>query len=198
MKLLHIDSSILGAGSVSRLLSSELVKVQRRLHHGLEVTYRDLAAEPLQHLSGAHLAAAQLGTPPTSGLDVEVGGKALAEFRGADIIVIGLPMYNFGVPSQFKAWIDRVSVSGVTFRYTQNGPVGLAGGKKVYVASSRGGSYSEAAKEMLDHQESYLRVVLGFLGITDITIIRTENVSIPGMRDKSIEAARAQVAALAA
>ena len=159
MKLLHIDSSILGTGSVSRLFSSEIVKGQRRVHRGLEVVYRDLAADPLQHLSGAHLAARQPGTPPTPGLDVEAGGKALAEFLSAEIIVIGLPMYNFGVPSQFKAWVDRVSVSGVTFRYTDKGPVGLAGGKKVFVASSRGGAYAETDRAFLDHQESHLKGV---------------------------------------
>jgi FMN-dependent NADH-azoreductase len=196
MKLLHIDSSILGAGSVSRLFSSEIVKVQRRIHRGLDVTYRDLAASPLQHLSGAHLAARQAGTPPTPGLDVEAGGEALAEFLSAEIVVLGVPMYNFGVPSQFKAWIDRVSVAGVTFRYSEKGPVGLAGGKKVFVASSRGGAYAETDRAFLDHQESYLRATLGFMGITDIAIVRIENTSIPNLRDKSIESARAQVAAL--
>jgi FMN-dependent NADH-azoreductase len=198
MKLLHLDSSILGAGSVSRLLSSEIVKGQRRVHHGLEVIYRDLVANPLQHLSGAHMAAGQAGIPPTSGLDVEAGGKALAEFLSAEIIVIGLPMYNFSVPSQFKAWIDRVSVAGTTFRYTDKGPEGLAGGKKVFVASSRGGAYADTSRAFLDHQESYLRATFGFLGITDIAIIRAENVSIRDLREKSIESARTQIAALSA
>jgi FMN-dependent NADH-azoreductase len=198
MKLLHIDSSILGTGSVSRLFSGEIVKAQRRVHHGLEIIYRDLAANPLQHLSAAHLAARHAGTPPTSGLDVEAGGVALAEFLAADIIVIGLPMYNFSVPTQFKAWVDRISVAGITFRYTEKGPIGLAGGKKVFVASSRGGAYTASDRAFLDHQESYLRAALGFMGITDITIIRAENVSIPDLRDKSIESARAQIAALSA
>src|SRR5262249_20120458 len=164
------DSSILGSGSASRVLSSDIVNVQRQLHPGLEVVYRDLAADPLQHLSGAHLAAAQ-GMTPIAGLDTEAGGKALAEFLFADIVVIGLPMYNFSVPSQFKAWIDRVTVAGKTFRYTEKGPEGLAGGKKVFVASSPGGAYPDAAAAFLDHQESYVRAVLQFLGITDITFI---------------------------
>ena len=198
MKLLHLDSSILGAGSVSRLLSGELVKGQRRVHRGLEIIYRDLAANPLQHISGAHLAARQAGIPPTSGLDVEAGGEALSEFLSAEIVVIGLPMYNFGVPSQFKAWIDRVSVAGITFRYTAKGPEGLAGDKKVFVASSRGGAYAGTDRAFLDHQESYVRAALGFLGINDIAIIRIENTSIPDLRDKSIESARAQLAALSA
>jgi FMN-dependent NADH-azoreductase len=198
MKLLHLDSSILGAGSVSRLLSGEIVKGQRRVHRSLEVIYRDLATNPLQHLSGTHLAARQAGTPPTSGLDVEAGGEALAEFLSAEIVVIGLPMYNFGVPSQFKAWVDRVSVAGITFRYTAKGPEGLAGGKKVLVASSRGGAYADTGRAFLDHQESYVRSALGFMGITDITIIRAESTSIPDLRDKSIETARTQIAALSA
>jgi FMN-dependent NADH-azoreductase len=174
MKLLHIDSSILGPGSVSRILSSDIVNVQRQLHPGIEIVYRDLAADPLQHLSGAHLAAAH-GTTPISGLDIEAGGNALAEFLSADIVVIGLPMYNFSVPSQFKAWIDRVTVAGKTFRYTEKGSEGMTGGKKVFVASSRGGAYAETAIAFLDHQESYVRAVFQFLGITDITFIRAEN-----------------------
>ncbi len=197
MKLLHIDSSILGPGSVSRILSSDIVNIQRQLHPGIGIVYRDLAADPLQHLSGAHLAAAQ-GATPIPGLDIEAGGNALAEFLSADIVVIGLPMYNFSVPSQFKAWIDRVSVAGKTFRYTEKGPEGLAGGKKVFVASSRGGAYTEAAQTFLDHQESYVRVALGFLGVTDITFIRAENVARRDLREKSIETARAQIWALAA
>lgn len=198
MKLLHIDSSILGAGSVSRLLSSEIVKGQRRFHRGLEVIYRDLAAAPLQHLSGAHLAARQAGTPPTSGLDVEIGGNALAEFLSAEIIVFGLPMYNFSVPTQFKAWVDRISIAGITFRYTEKGPIGLAGGKKVFVASSRGGAYTATDRTYLDHQESYVKAALGFMGITDITIIRAENTSLPDLRDKSIESARKEIAEMSA
>ena len=107
-------------------------------------------------------------------------------------------MYNFSVPSQFKAWIDRVSVAGKTFRYTEKGPEGLVGGKNVFVASSRGGAYAETAIAFLDHQESYLRAASGFLGITDITFIRAENMARRDLSDKSIETARAQIAALSA
>jgi FMN-dependent NADH-azoreductase len=197
MKLLHIDSSILGPSSVSRMLTADLVEAERRLHPGLEVTYRDLAAGPLQHLSGGHLAAAQ-GATPAAGLDIETGAAVLAEFLSADIVVIGAPMYNFAVPSQLKAWIDRLAVAGKTFRYTEKGPEGLAGAKKVLVASTRGGAYADAAVAFLDHQEAYLRAILGFFGVTDITFIRAENVARPNLREKSIETARAQIAALAA
>ncbi len=197
MKLLHVDSSILAANSVSRILSADLVEAQRRLHPGLEVIHRDLAAQPLQHLSGAHLAAAQ-GTTPETGLDVEASVAALEEFLAADIIVIGAPMYNFGLPSQLKAWVDRLAVAGKTFRYSEKGVEGLAGGKKLLIASSRGGAYADTPIAFLDHQESYLRAIFGFLGITDITVIRAENVARTELREKSIATARAEIAGIAA
>jgi FMN-dependent NADH-azoreductase len=202
MKLLHVDASILGAGSVSRVLSAEIVGAERRRHRGLEVTYRDLGAAPVAHLSGAHLAAAQGVVPEAAGLqqDLAAGQAALAEFLAADIVVVGAPMYNFGIPSQLKAWIDRLAVAGKTFRYSENGPEGLAGGKRVIVASSRGGFYGpDTPIAFLDHQETYLRGIFGFFGITDVTFIRAEGLALgPDQRNKSIEAAKAEVARLAA
>jgi len=192
MKLLHIDSSILGENSVSRLLSADLVEVQRRIHPGIEVVYRDLAANPLQHFSGAHVAAAH-GAPPAAGLDVEASAAALEEFLAADIIVIGAPMYNFTISSQLKSWFDRLAAPGKTFRYTEKGPEGLAGGKKVHVASSRGGVYTGGPAAGFDHQETYLGAILGFFGITDITFHRAEGVASPATRDKTIETARAKI-----
>jgi FMN-dependent NADH-azoreductase len=197
MKLLHVDSSILGQNSVSRLLSADIVAAQTRLHPGIEVIERDLGAQPLQHLSGAHIAAFH-GAEPAPGLDLADSGAALEEFLGADIVVIGAPMYNFGIPSQLKAWIDRIVVAGKTFRYGENGPVGLATGKKVFVASSRGGTYADTPIAFLDHQETYLKVILGFVGITDLTFIRAEGVAQTDNRDKSIAHARTEIAALAA
>jgi FMN-dependent NADH-azoreductase len=197
MKLLHIDSSILGPNSVSRILSAEIVAAERRRHPGLAVTYRDLGADPIDHLSSAHLAAAQGATPETPALqrDLEAGQAALEEFLAADIVVVGAPMYNFGVSSQLKAWIDRVAIAGKTFRYTEKGPVGLAGGKKVIIASSRGGFYgADAPAAFLDHQETYLRGVFGFFGITDVTVVRAEGIALgPDQRVQAIEAARAQI-----
>jgi len=202
MKLLHIDSSITGAGSVSRALSAGIVAAQRLRHPGLEVTYRDLAAEPVGHLSGAHLAAAQGASPELPALlrDLASGQAALEEFLAADIVVVGAPMYNFAIPSQLKAWIDRLAVAGKTFRYTADGPMGLAGGKTVIVASSRGGFYGpETPIAFLDHQESYLRGVFGFFGITDVTFIRAEGVAIgPEQRAKAMDAANGEIAKLAA
>ena len=202
MKLLHVDSSILGAGSVSRTLSAEIVESRRRQTPGLEVTYRDLATDPVDHLSGAHLAAAQGATPESDALasDIASGAAALQEFLAADVVVVGAPMYNFGVPSQLKAWIDRLAVAGQTFRYTEKGPEGLCGAKTVIVASSRGNVYgAETPNAALDHQEKYLRSVFGFLGITDVSIIRAEGVAFSeDARNAAIENAKKDVAALAA
>lgn len=202
MKLLHVDSSILGPGSVSRQLSAEIVAAEQRLHPGLEVIYRDLGLAPVGHLSGAHLAAAQGAAPETADVrqDIASGQAALEEFLSADIIVVGAPMYNFAIPSQLKAWIDRLAVAGKTFRYTEKGVEGLAGGKKVIVASSRGGFYGpQTPIAFLDHQETYLRGIFGFFGITDVTFIRAEGLALgPDQRAQSIAAAQTTIAGLAA
>ncbi|MCA8295009.1 FMN-dependent NADH-azoreductase [Burkholderia sp. AU30198] len=201
MKLLHIDSSILGQGSVSRELSAEAVATFRARDPGLTVTRLDLAATPIGHLTAEHLAAAQ-GAPIGDALkaDVEIGQRALDDFLAADIVVIGAPMYNFGIASQLKAWIDRISVAGTTFRYGENGAVGLCGGKKLVVASSRGGVYSEGSPAAaFDHQETYLKAAFGFLGITDITFIRAEGVAMgQDTRSGAIASAKEAAAALAA
>lgn len=197
MQLLHVDSSILGQASVSRVLSAEITAAQTALHPGLEVSYRDLAAAPVGHLNGAHLVAAQGAVPADAAIekDIALGEAMLNEFLAADIVVVGAPMYNFSVPSQLKAWIDRLAVAGKTFRYTAEGPQGLAGGKTVIVASSRGGFYGPGTPAApLEHQESYLRAVFGFFGITDITFVRAEGVALGAeARDKAIEAARRDV-----
>jgi FMN-dependent NADH-azoreductase len=131
---------------------------------------------------------------------VGAGQAALQEFLDADIVVVGAPMYNFSIPSQLKAWIDRLAVAGKTFRYTEKGPEGLAGGKKVIVASSRGGFYGpDSQAAFLDHQESYLRGVFGFFGITDVTFIRAEGVALGAeQREKALDAAKIEIAQRAA
>lgn len=202
MNLLHIDGSILGENSVSRQLSAAIVKRLTDADPHLNVTYTDLGAAPLEHLSGAHLAANQGSTPETAALqkDLAAGQKALDDFLAADIVVVGAPMYNFSVSSQLKAWIDRLAVAGKTFRYTDNGPEGLAGAKRVIIASSRGGFYGpESPGSSLDHQESYLRGIFTFFGIKDVSFIRAEGVNLgPDQREAAIEAATAEVAKLAA
>lgn len=202
MKLLHVDSSILGEGSVSRALSAEIVVAQRARDPKIEITYRDLAADPIGHLTGTHLAANQGAVPADAAVarDVAAGQVALDEFLAADVIVVGAPMYNFGIPSQLKAWVDRLAVAGKTFRYTENGPEGLAAGKKLIVASSRGGFFGpETSAAALDHQETYLRALFGFLGVTDIAFVRAEGVAMgPEAREKAFETARDAVTKLAA
>jgi FMN-dependent NADH-azoreductase len=193
MRLLHLDSSILGANSASRQLSAAAVERFRKQVPGLEVTYRDLAAEPLSHLSGEHLAAGQGATPESQAVqkDLAASQAVLEAFLAADIVVIGAPMYNFTLPSQLKAWIDRIVVAGKTFRYGAAGPEGLAGSKHVVVAVSRGGFYGAGAPAAaMEHLESYLRGVFGFIGVTNPEIIVAEGLMIgPEQREKAMRGA---------
>jgi FMN-dependent NADH-azoreductase len=202
MKLLHVDSSILGAGSVSRRLTAQIVAAEQALHPGLEVVRRDLGASPVSHLSGEHIAAMQGAVPESASIrdDVAASRAVLEEFLAADIVVVGAPMYNFSIPSQLKAWIDRIAVAGRTFRYTEKGPEGLAGGKTVIVASTRGGFYGPGtAASDLEHQESYLRAVFGFFGITDIRFVRAEGIALGDeQRARSLQDAEAAIRDLAA
>ena len=203
MKLLHIDSSVLGAGSASRALSADIVARQAKLHPGVEVIYRDLAADAALHLSPAHLAAwqGQAISDAQIGADLTKGGAYMQELMDADIIVIGAPMYNFSIPSQLKAWIDRVVVAGKTFRYGPNGPEGLvSGAKKVFVASSRGNVYTPGSPAAsFEHHESYLTTVLNFIGLTDVTVVRAEGLAFgPEAREAALLKARERIAAIAA
>jgi FMN-dependent NADH-azoreductase len=193
MKLLHIDSSILGGNSASRQLSAATVEQLTKTTPGLEVVYRDLAAEPLSHLSGEHLAAAQGATPESLAIrkDIAASQAVLDEFLAADTVVIGAPMYNFTIPSQLKAWLDRVLVAGKTFRYGANGVEGLTGGKRVILAVSRGGFYGAGTPTAaFEHLETYLRVVFGFIGVTNLEVVVAEGLGIgPEQREKSMRGA---------
>ena len=202
MKLLHLDSSILGQYSVSRELSAAIVAHETALHPGLEVTYHDLHIAPLLHLSGAHLAAFQ-GVPvtdPSLGTDISAGDGYINELFAHDVIVIGAPMYNFTVPTQLKAWIDRVMVAGKTFRYGAAGPEGLVTGKRVVIASARGGMYTPGtAAAPMEHHESYLIGSLAFMGMTDVTVVRAEGLAINAdMKQAALQEAHRQIEALAA
>jgi FMN-dependent NADH-azoreductase len=192
MKLLHIDSSVLGPHSVSRQVSAAIVARLRDSNPGLAVTYRDLSISPLSHLSGAHLAVAQ-GAAPASELqgDLAAGHAVLEEFLSADTVVIGAPMYNFTIPTQLKAWIDRILVAGKTFRYGNGTVEGLAAGKRVIVAVSRGGFYgADTPMAVGEHLESYLRFVFGFIGIANIEIIPADGINYgPEYREKAIASA---------
>lgn len=187
MKLLHIDSAATGAGSVTRELTSAIVARWQDAVPGLQVTYRDLDAEPLPHLTGPVLTKADQAA-------ADVSEQTLLQFLDSDVIVIGAPMYNFSVPSTLKAWIDRVAVSGRTFRYTENGPEGLAKGKRMVIASGRGGIYGDNSPS--DFQEAYLRQVFGFLGVTDIEFVRAEGVAYsPQHRTDALAGAKAAIQA---
>ena len=203
MKLLHIDSSVLGAGSASRALSADIVARQVKLQPGIDVTYRDLAADAALHLSSAHLAAwqGQAVSDAQLGADLAKGGAYIQELIDADIVVIGAPMYNFSIPTQLKAWIDRVVVAGKTFRYGANGPEGLlSSAKKVFIASSRGNVYTPGSPAAhFEHHESYLTTILNFIGVTDVTVVRAEGLAFgPEAREAALLKAREHIAAIAA
>ncbi len=169
MHLLQIDSSAVGDSSVSRQITSAIVARFQSARPDLRLTRYDLDAEPLPHLTGAVLA----------GRDADAaarGAAVLEDFLAADVLVIGVPMYNFTIPSTLKAWIDRIAVAGKTFRYTADGPVGLAGGKRVILAIAQGGVH--ALGDASEFQESYLRFVLGFVGITDIEVVRAQGIAL--------------------
>ena len=181
MKLLHIDSSILGQHSASRELSAAVVAARKAADPALEVTYRDLAATPLPHLSGGSLARADAA-------EAAAAEDVMREFLEADVVVVGAPMYNFAIPTTLKAWIDRLAVAGQTFRYNEQGMAeGLAGGKQLIVASSRGGFHQT---DGADFQEPYLRYMFGFMGITDVSFVRAEGLAVsPEQREKAMNEA---------
>lgn len=183
MTILHIDASINGENSASRAISRSIVRQLKTGQPGQEIVYRDLAAEPLPHLT----------------LEAFADSSVLDEFLGADTIVIGAPMYNFTLPTQLKAWIDRIVIAGKTFRYTENGPEGLASGKRVIVALARGGFYNAGSPaSALEHLETYLAGVFNFIGIEPEFVV-ADGLSIgPEQRDASIKFALGETVRLAA
>jgi FMN-dependent NADH-azoreductase len=198
MQILHIDSSILPDASASRILSQAIVGEIQHEHASATVVYRDLVMDAIPHLDGpiaAGFRPVQSGSPGLNLAIEHARSRALvSEFLGSDTIVIGAPMYNFSVASQLKAWIDRVVQPGRTFQYTDKGPVGLASGKRVIVASARGGSYASGPAIAMDFQEDYLKAVFGFMGITDMRFVRAENLSRgPEARELSLKSAHAAV-----
>jgi FMN-dependent NADH-azoreductase len=201
MKILHLDSSITGPFSVSRLLTAELVAAEVARHKGAEIVYHDLAEAPVMHLSPAHLAAFQGGVVTNEALrqDLALGAQYIEELFAADIIVIGAPMYNHGLPTQLKSWIDRVTVAGKTFRYTERGPEGLLpAGKQVFIVSSKGGIYSgDSPAKHLEHSETHLTGVLSLMGLNNVTVIRAEGIGLgPQARQRAIDEARRVIANL--
>ncbi len=200
MKLLHIDSSITGDQSVSRELTARTVAAWVANHPGTQVQYLDLAADVVPHLGADALG---FRTGQAASTDAQRRENALSEalvsqFLAADVVVIGAPLYNFTIPTQHTAWIDRIAQAGRTFTYTDKGAVGLAGGKTVIVGLSRGGVYSTSeGGRAMEHQETYLQTVLGFFGITDVRFVRAEGVAMgPEPKAKALAGAEAQIRAL--
>ena len=183
MTILHIDSSINGETSASRALSRSIVEQLASAQWGEEIIYRDLAADPLPHLT----------------LDAFADTSVLDEFLAADTVVIGAPMYNFTLPTQLKAWIDRIAIAGKTFRYTEKGPEGLAGGKRVIIALARGGFYDQGSPAAaLEHLETYLRGLFNFIGI-EPEFVAADGLAIgPEQRTESISQALGETVRLAA
>jgi FMN-dependent NADH-azoreductase len=180
--ILHIDASINGDNSASRAISRSIVDQLKKAQWGEEVVYRDLAAEPIPHLT----------------LEAFADSSVLDEFIAADTVVIGAPMYNFTLPTQLKSWIDRIVVAGKTFRYTQNGPEGLAKGKRVIIALARGGIYSQGPAAALEHLETYLTGVFNFIGIEPEFVV-AEGLNLGAdQRSNSIEQALGETVRLAA
>ncbi len=203
MKLLHVDSSINGANSVSRKLTKDIVSQWMADHPGTEVEYLDLAADTPSHFSQDAMG---FRLPPSSAAltDAQQQENALAErlvsqFLAADVIVVGSPLYNFSIPSQLKSWIDRLAQAGRTFTYTANGPQGLAKDKIVIAALSRGGIYSTSeAGRAMEHQETYLKTIFGFFGITDVRVVRAEGTDMGAeSRAQALQAADACIKVLA-
>jgi len=201
MKLLHIDSSILGAYSASRELSAETVAQWVKYHPETTVEYLDVVANPIPQFSAEAIAIKGIAQPaPTETQRAEnaISEKLVTQFLAADVIVVGAPFYNFSIPTQLKAWIDRLAQPGRTFTYTENGPKGLATGKTVIVVSTRGGAYSTSAGgQAMDHQESYLKTVFGFFGISDVRIVRAEGLAMgDAAKASAFTSARADITAV--
>jgi len=201
MKLLHIDASILGGNSVSRQLSAAAVAHLKTSIPNLDVAYRDITAEPLLHLNATHLAAAQGAIPESAAVQVDLAASmaVLDEFLASDIVVIAAPMSNSTIPSQLMAWIARILVAGKTFKYSEKGVEGLAGGKRVIIAVSRGGLYGDGAPAAAgEHLETYLRWVFGFIGVSPEIIIAEGLQLGPQQRESAVAEALARAGALQA
>jgi FMN-dependent NADH-azoreductase len=198
MRILHIDSATTGHDSVSRELSAAIVAHFKGKHADAEVTVLDLGTMPLPHLD--HVTTGAIRRPLEAQTeDMKVAFPAeravLDQFLASDVVVIGAPMYNFTIPSSLKAWLDRLGVPGVTFSYSEAGPQGLAGGRRVIIASSRGGQYEMDGP--MEHQETYLRDFFGFIGIDNLEIIRVQRIGFgPEVREQEMADAREAIAKL--
>lgn len=199
MKILHIDSSILGTRSITRDLTATVIAEICARDARVEIDYLDLVDDPVGHMDGAVAAGFRPNVvaefDDTALREQQISDRLVAQFVASDIVVIGAPMYNFSVPTQLKAWLDRLAQPGKTFKYTETGPIGLAGGKRVIIVSGRGGFYIEGPLAQMDFQESYLRAFFKFLGIHDVRFVRAEGASRGDLiRQKGLASAKAAIA----
>lgn len=195
--VLVLNSSVLGEGSVSRILIDEALQLVLKASPGATVTQRDLGTNPIPHLTTANWTGVR-GKPTT---EIELGARAvsdelIAELKAAETVLIGAPMYNFSIPTGLRSWFDYVLRAGETFSYSEAGPQGLLSGKRVIVVASRGGFFSEGPAKAMDFQEPYLRTLLGFIGLTDVTFIHAEKLGFgPDARSAALASAKLALAA---
>jgi FMN-dependent NADH-azoreductase len=199
-KILNIVSSAKGDQSFSNKLSGAIIDKLLTVFPGSEVQTRDLAADPLPHLQGPQIAAHYTPAEQRTADHKEALRKsdhAIQELMDADILVIGVPLYNFSIPSTLKSWVDHIARSGITFSYGDGAPKGLVNNKKVYLAMASGAIYSDGPMKSLDFAEPFLRGTLGFLGMNDITTFRVEGVGMPQLAETAFPKALETVQAFA-
>jgi FMN-dependent NADH-azoreductase len=191
-RILHINSSVRNNGSISRKVTEEFLNKWKAKDPNVVIAERDLAAQPLPHLTeetlGAFFTPAENRTAAQRQI-AALSESLVQELFDADVIVIGAPMYNFSITSGLKAWVDHVARAGVTFKYGENGPVGLLTGKKVFIFTTSGGVYSQGPAAAMDFAGTYLRAVLGFIGLTDVQVVQSEGLA---TGDVGVEKALAQ------
>lgn len=190
MQILQVISSARGAASYSTRLSQGIIDKLRATQPGSTVVVRNLATQPFPHLEEAHLQAyftPAEGRSPEQQEAVRHSDEAIAQVLAADVLVIGVPFYNFSIASSLKSWLDHLTRAGLTFRYTATGPEGLIKGKKVYLAVASGGVYSEGPMQPYDFATPYLHWMLGFLGMSDVTVARAEGLKIPEFEPTALQ-----------
>lgn len=195
-RILRIDSSLNGDNAVAAQLTQQWLDHLSQQGTDIQVVQRDLSDADLPHLTGEQHAGFSLPEAersPHQQQAIDLSDTLIGELRNADTIVLGVPLYNFGIPSALKAWIDHVARSGETFNYTSEGPVGTLTDKKVVVLATRGGIYAGSPN---DNQTPFLKQVLGFIGLTDVEFVYTEGLAMNGRRDQSLEQARQQLQSL--
>jgi FMN-dependent NADH-azoreductase len=189
-RILHIISSPRGEASLSIKLGNAIIEKIKAEYPGSTVKESNLITQQFPHLEEAHLTSFFTPAESRTPANIEAikhSDEAIQEIRDADIVVIGAPLYNFGIHSSLKAWIDHIVRAGITFKYDENGPEGLLKGKKAYIALASGGVYSDGPMQSFDFVEPYLKHILSFIGLADISVFRVEGSAIPGMQDTALE-----------